>query len=218
MFVLARCSLRPTSGLQSPLHDQPAQNPPIYDQPVQKTSHHHPARSDMKNLIQEACQGPLRDACKAHGADVSGLTADALRPVVLRDFQVQPTAGAPAEMRLACVHACCYLHDCCNGRESNCACAISLIPTRVTTYRRRCVLRRLPWSRLRSSGECASSHSVLHVGWFAAVPAEQAFQQSDDLPSRLPLAVHSCRYEKYNEKHGAKLSSSMEEEEEEEDW
>lgn len=45
-------------------------------------------RSDMKNLIQEACQGPLRDACKAHGADVSGLTADALRPVVLRDFQV----------------------------------------------------------------------------------------------------------------------------------
>lgn len=42
----------------------------------------------MKNLIQEACQGPLRDACKAHGADVSGLTAEALRPVVLRDFQV----------------------------------------------------------------------------------------------------------------------------------
>lgn len=40
-----------------------------------------------------------------------------------------------------------------------------------------------------------------------------------------PIGVHgfwplrACRYEKYNEKHGAKLSSSMEEEAaEEEDW
>lgn len=43
----------------------------------------------MKMLIQEACQGPVRDAFKANGAALSGLTADALRPVVLRDFQVQ---------------------------------------------------------------------------------------------------------------------------------
>ena len=104
MLVQARCSLRPTRG--------PAISSPRSTCP--EPCHHRPARSDMKNLIQEACQGPLRDACKAHGADVSGLTADALRPVVLRDFQVQPTAGAPAEMRLACDHAA-TLHVCCNG-------------------------------------------------------------------------------------------------------
>ena len=65
---------------------------------------HRHARSDMKNLIQEACQGPLRDACKAHGADVSGLTADALRPVVLRDFQV---AGCLRRWVLLRFVACC---------------------------------------------------------------------------------------------------------------
>lgn len=43
----------------------------------------------MKMLIQEACQGPVRDAFKANSAALSGLTADALRPVVLRDFQVR---------------------------------------------------------------------------------------------------------------------------------
>ena len=43
----------------------------------------------MKMLIQEACQGPVRDAFKAAGGDALGaLTPDQLRPVVLRDFQV----------------------------------------------------------------------------------------------------------------------------------
>lgn len=42
----------------------------------------------MKMLVQEACQGPVRDAFKANGDQLAELTADALRPVVLRDFQV----------------------------------------------------------------------------------------------------------------------------------
>lgn len=49
-------------------------------------------RSDMKFLIQEACQGPVRDALKANG-NVEGVTADALRPVMLRDFQVGGGCG-----------------------------------------------------------------------------------------------------------------------------
>ncbi|KAL4434129.1 hypothetical protein ABPG75_000570 [Micractinium tetrahymenae] len=48
--------------------------------------------SDMKMLIQEACQGPVRDAFKANGAALAGLTADELRPVVLRDFQMAARA------------------------------------------------------------------------------------------------------------------------------
>jgi hypothetical protein len=53
-------------------------------------------RSDMKNLIQEACQGPVRDAVKQHGSGVASLQADDLRPVVLRDFQARLLCfGAP---------------------------------------------------------------------------------------------------------------------------
>jgi hypothetical protein len=40
----------------------------------------------MKNLIQEACQGPVRDAVRAAGAGVAALQEADLRPVVLRDF------------------------------------------------------------------------------------------------------------------------------------
>ncbi|KAF8063106.1 FIGL1 [Scenedesmus sp. PABB004] len=43
--------------------------------------------SDMRNLIQEACQGPVRDAVAAAGEAVAALSDADLRPVVLRDFQ-----------------------------------------------------------------------------------------------------------------------------------
>jgi SpoVK/Ycf46/Vps4 family AAA+-type ATPase len=49
--------------------------------------------SDMRNLIQEACQGPVRDAVAAHGAALAQLSAADLRPVVLRDFQVRGAAA-----------------------------------------------------------------------------------------------------------------------------
>lgn len=46
--------------------------------------------SDMRNLIQEACQGPVRNAM-GQAAQLSALAqlseAD-LRPVILKDFQV----------------------------------------------------------------------------------------------------------------------------------
>jgi hypothetical protein len=42
----------------------------------------------MKMLIQEACQGPVRDAFKASAGALAELRAEELRPVVLRDFQV----------------------------------------------------------------------------------------------------------------------------------
>lgn len=53
--------------------------------------------SDMRNLIQEACQGPVRDAitCAGQEEEVANLSEADLRPVNLRDFQVhQPEAPA----------------------------------------------------------------------------------------------------------------------------
>lgn len=58
--------------------------------------------SDMKNLIQEACQGPVRDAVRAAGAGVASLQEADLRPVVVRDFAVaakaQRASVEPAEV------------------------------------------------------------------------------------------------------------------------
>ncbi len=45
--------------------------------------------SDMRDLLQEACAGPLRDAARATGAAFADLKPEDLRPVVLRDFKVQ---------------------------------------------------------------------------------------------------------------------------------
>ena len=44
--------------------------------------------SDMKNLIQEACQGPVRDAVAQHGCAIAQISEKDLRPVLLKDFQV----------------------------------------------------------------------------------------------------------------------------------
>ncbi|GLI61508.1 hypothetical protein VaNZ11_003838, partial [Volvox africanus] len=43
--------------------------------------------SDMKNLIQEACQGPVRDLFRSLG-NVTNVTPSDLRPVHLKDFQM----------------------------------------------------------------------------------------------------------------------------------
>eukprot|EP00879_Flechtneria_rotunda_P031822 GHRR01034818.1.p1 GENE.GHRR01034818.1~~GHRR01034818.1.p1 ORF type:complete len:137 (+),score=40.57 GHRR01034818.1:282-692(+) len=43
--------------------------------------------SDMRNLIQEACQGPIRTAVAQRGELVTGLLDKDLRPVRLKDFQ-----------------------------------------------------------------------------------------------------------------------------------
>lgn len=48
--------------------------------------------SDMKNLIQEACQGPIREAVRRAGAAVATLKEQDLRPVVLKDFAVASKA------------------------------------------------------------------------------------------------------------------------------
>lgn len=42
----------------------------------------------MRALVQEACQGPVRDAVAAHGAQLTALSSSDLRPLNLRDFQV----------------------------------------------------------------------------------------------------------------------------------
>ena len=56
----------------------------------------------MKNLIQEACQGPVRDAVRAAGAGVAALQEGDLRAVVLRDFaaaaRAQRASVEPAEV------------------------------------------------------------------------------------------------------------------------
>eukprot|EP00210_Caulerpa_lentillifera_P008419 g8031.t1 len=43
--------------------------------------------ADMKNLIQEACQGPIRERFKDKGVDISKISEDELRAVNLRDFK-----------------------------------------------------------------------------------------------------------------------------------
>ncbi|KXZ44405.1 hypothetical protein GPECTOR_68g376 [Gonium pectorale] len=47
--------------------------------------------SDMKNLIQEACQGPVRDLFRTRG-NVTDVAPSDLRPVQLRDFQMASKA------------------------------------------------------------------------------------------------------------------------------
>ena len=60
------------------------------DKIVEKTKGY--SGSDMKNLIQEACQGPVRDAVRAAGAGVAALSESDLRPVTVRDFAVAARA------------------------------------------------------------------------------------------------------------------------------
>eukprot|EP00887_Chlorella_sp_A99_P000890 scaffold5.g890.t1 len=58
--------------------------------------------SDMRDLVQEALQGPVRDAAHTHGQAVTTLKEEALRPVVLRDFRnackVQHASVQPSEI------------------------------------------------------------------------------------------------------------------------
>lgn len=63
------------------------------DKIVEKTKGY--SGSDMKNLIQEACQGPVRDAVRAMsggGAGVAAIQETDLREVLLRDFAVAARA------------------------------------------------------------------------------------------------------------------------------
>ena len=60
--------------------------------------------SDMKNFIQEACQGPVRDVMLGREqADVERLTAGDLRAMVLRDFvmasKAQKATVSPDEIK-----------------------------------------------------------------------------------------------------------------------
>ncbi|KAK9862856.1 hypothetical protein WJX84_000805 [Apatococcus fuscideae] len=48
--------------------------------------------SDMKNLIQEACQGPVREAVARHGSAIAQISESDLRPVLLKDFQMATRA------------------------------------------------------------------------------------------------------------------------------
>ncbi|KAG2493584.1 hypothetical protein HYH03_008103 [Edaphochlamys debaryana] len=51
--------------------------------------------SDMRNLIQEACQGPVRDHFRTRGL-VQNVDPSELRPVTLRDFQMASKAQKPS--------------------------------------------------------------------------------------------------------------------------
>ena len=46
------------------------------------------AGSDMRALVQEACQGPVRDAVAMHAEKLATLSEADLRPLNIRDFQV----------------------------------------------------------------------------------------------------------------------------------
>ena len=61
---------------------------------VEKTDGYSGA--DMRNLIQEACQGPVREVFIKNGANIATVSEDALRPVRIRDFQVAARAQKPS--------------------------------------------------------------------------------------------------------------------------
>lgn len=42
----------------------------------------------MRALVQEACQGPVRDAVAQHAEKLATLSEADLRPLNIRDFQV----------------------------------------------------------------------------------------------------------------------------------
>ncbi|EIE23907.1 AAA-domain-containing protein [Coccomyxa subellipsoidea C-169] len=59
---------------------------------VEKTAGYsgkHTAGSDMRALVQEACQGPVRDAVALHAHKLADLSEADLRPLILRDFQAR---------------------------------------------------------------------------------------------------------------------------------
>lgn len=51
------------------------------------------AGSDMRALVQEACQGPVRDAVAMHAEKLATLSEADLRPLNIRDFQVWHSMG-----------------------------------------------------------------------------------------------------------------------------
>jgi len=92
--AMVKRQLGPGRGVASALTDED------FEKVVKKTQGY--SGSDMRNLIQEACQGPVRDAVAMHGSRVAELREEDLRPVVLRDFQMaaraQKASVAPEEV------------------------------------------------------------------------------------------------------------------------
>lgn len=78
------CFLPPPGGVISQLSEVDM------DKVVERTAGY--SGSDMKNLIQEACQGSIREAIATHREGISLLTERDLRPIILRDFQVRAAA------------------------------------------------------------------------------------------------------------------------------
>ena len=50
----------------------------------------------MRALVQEACQGPVRDAVAMHAEKLATLSESDLRPLTIRDFQVATSMHALA--------------------------------------------------------------------------------------------------------------------------
>lgn len=61
--------------------------------------------SDMRNLIQEACQGPVRSAVAAHGEGVANLCDADLRAVSSSRFARTSHRDHPHEANNLCKHA-----------------------------------------------------------------------------------------------------------------
>lgn len=58
----------------------------------------------MRALVQEACQGPVRDAVASHGHKLADLSEADLRPLVLRDFQARSLLSQDAANFLLIAH------------------------------------------------------------------------------------------------------------------
>jgi hypothetical protein len=144
----------------------------------------------MKMLTQEACQGPVRDAFKANGAALQGLTAEGLRPVVLKDFQVGDAGVGPVANA---------------SREPGEGAAPVLLASKLVP--------------VCSCSVCLcyvvnNTAGLLHglpLRYFMLQIATRAQKASVE-----PAEIE--RYEQYNLKHGAKLAGKEEEEMQEDDW
>ncbi|GAX82390.1 hypothetical protein CEUSTIGMA_g9818.t1 [Chlamydomonas eustigma] len=83
--------------------------------------------SDMRNFVQEACQGPVRDALRS-GRDVGGMQEQDLRPVNLKDFQMAQRAQKKSVDDGEVVryeeynekHGAKYADQCVSGNDASC--------------------------------------------------------------------------------------------------
>lgn len=145
----------------------------------------------MRALVQEACQGPVRDAVAMHAEKLATLSEADLRPLNIRDFQVSTSAhdaaaplgkqepaqsGCPSHAWRMAIHGC----ELCNVKIFPCKEGLAV------------------WMMAMLGGQ-RSRLQELAVSAIAAQVAARA-QRASVEPSEI------VRYEEYDARHGARYA------------